>query len=106
MADTADAARSSGQPRGSVDLNTLIPPGGATKFTISSQELPEDAQHRRASEIRNWWLAVVLTSVIIGFGIAYSFLAPTDDLKKLGLGIVSSTFTALLGFLVGQASKR
>jgi hypothetical protein len=49
---------------------------------------------------------VVFTFIIIAFGIVYSFAAPSEDLRKLGLAIVSSTFTALLGFLVGQAGRK
>jgi hypothetical protein len=133
MAEDSPASAEQQSPLRIIDAGVALPPGAAGRFTIEPPEEAEhrrkeeaaraafereeaarkaqherqqtdlDAAHRQATERRNWWLAVVVGCGILLFSMYYSFAGPTDDLRKLGLGLVGATFTGLLGFLLGQA---
>ena len=61
-------------------------------------------------EKANWWMSVLFAGggalAAFAFGAYYAIFAPTDDLKKLGIGLITAALSAVFGFVAGRASKK
>ena len=98
------------------DLNNLS--GMNQKYTVnlSNTESPEDGSARReldaaaATHQRKIQFAIVLFALfiasIIFIGCVVIFATGSADDKKWSAGIITSIASGLIGFLVGQGSKK
>jgi hypothetical protein len=98
-------------------LNVLDSLPADAKFSISSPESEQELAHRHAKEmqdlshrqrieINTWWAGAILVAALELFGMAAALWAHDQDVRKAAITLVSSVFTAGLGFFVGRASSK
>lgn len=104
------AAPEQGSPR-HADPGVIAPPGTIVKsFEAAAPETPEDAAHRRRMEWLTWWAGTVL-AVGVSFGALLVgaltiFYGATDDVRKLGVGLIVPVVTAVLGYIAGRGVRK
>ena len=99
-----------------IDLGQLAQNNHRYELSLSNSETDADASARRALEAvaaahqRRIQFAVILfamaVSSVIFAGCVYAFATGTPDDKKWAAGILGSIASGLIGFLVGQGSKK
>ncbi|MEN9868532.1 MAG: hypothetical protein RL748_4122 [Pseudomonadota bacterium] len=101
---------------GQIDLGQLAQNNHRYELSLSNNETEQDGSARRALEAaaaahqRRIQFAVVLfamaVSSVVFAGCVFAFVTGTPDDKKWAAGILGSIASGLIGFLVGQGSKK
>lgn len=97
-----------------IDITKLVQSGHT--YTVSaSNELPEEAQHRRARELANERHERRVELLTLGFsclmvGVIFSgciwlVAVGSPDDKKWAMGVVAAIASGLVGFIWGRRSK-
>ena len=88
-----------------IDLNALAKNAGAVDVSVSPQETPADAEHRR------WKDKILFLFGIGGLGLLFflclgilAFGNQSLDEKKIWVGVLISLVTGMVGFTIGRKS--
>lgn len=91
------------EPQGPVDLSALASKSGPVDVSVSPQETPADAEHRRWKDKTLFVIglgALCLLFVACLWVLAFGTQSPEE--KKVWGGVLTSLISGMIGYVIGR----